>query len=563
MQRIYWMRPRVVVVVASLGLIASAGCKNSDDGNEGAELGTDSGETADGTGDESGDTGDGLSLWEFEPLYGVPNLDDDDQNGKSDWLELVFEEDDEVGTLVIPETAYMPGDSVRLSLSGGLDTFRLWHNGKHVLGSGAAEPLTEYAINGPSGDIELRYEFGDFLKYADLTLERLDADGVVTATATIEAVSSPLMMNHHLQPAEHLWIIQTGDNQAYISDYKDALGDDVTAVPGGPYQNDRWIQDEIEFGYSTAPGGKRFDNVIDSIRNRGLAPFASDFFSGPDWYIGMWGNPPQATTFDAFGNLEASPPVEGYPFGRIYYGREGNNGLNTILGDFLADQVVQEPFQIPTDWLCVGHIDEVSTFIADASSAKGFKLLLADTISAYELFDGLDPSWEMTRYGGSYGYATVGELVADSTLRAHNQDFQTNNLDLTRARFKQELGLTDADIIEIPTIFERVGGCGGRAAALTPGAVNLIVATVDGNGETILAVPDPFARPGNLGPADDPVAQDFVQRMPAGVSVAFIDNWYSYHMLLGEVHCGTNVTRTPLEDWTTAGAALLGLEGGN
>src|SRR5690606_41792009 len=49
-------------------------------------------------------------------------------------------------------------------------------------------------------------------------------------------------------------------------------------------------------------------------------------------------------------------------------------------------------------------------------------------------------------------------------------------------------------------------------------------------------------------PEDDPLAQDFVNRMPEGITVAFIDDWYSYHLLDGEVHCGTNVTRTPLEE---------------
>jgi hypothetical protein len=98
--------------------------------------------------------------------------------------------------------------------------------------------------------------------------------------------------------------------------------------------------------------------------------------------------------------------------------------------------------------------------------------------------------------------------------------------------------------------------------ALTPGTVNLIVANRDGQAP-ILMVPDPFFRADSMGPEDDPVAQDFVNRMPAGLEVAFVDDWYSYHLLDGEVHCGTNVTRTPLEDWTIAGASLLGLEGGN
>ncbi len=561
MQRDAWRRPTVVVCVVGLGLVFGQGCKGDDPATDSAGAEdldeTDDGETDNGDGD-SEDPG----AWEFGPLYAAPNMDDDDQSGKRDWLELVFPGDDEVGSLVIPASAYQPGDSVRLSLAGDLETVRFWHEGDHVLGHGNGDPLTGYTIAAPSGDIALNYEFGGFYSVAELTLERLDADGNVAASATIEAVSSPLIMNHHLQPAEHLWIVQTNDNQQFVADYEAALGDDVTPVPGAPYQFDRWIQDEIEFGYATNPAGDRLDLVIDSIRDRGLDDFPEDLFSVPNWYIGTWGNPINATTFDSFGNLDASPPVAGYPFGRIYYGLEGNAGLDSVLAEFLAAQTLQAPFVLDTAWLCVGHVDEFSTFIPDPSSAKGFKLLLSDVSEAYALFESLPSNWGLGRYDSAYGYATVGELLADAGLRALNEDLQVNELDPLRQRFEDELGLTDEDIIEIPSIFEQPNFCGGYVVTLTPGTVNLVVANLEGKG-TVLAVPDPFARPESLGPEDDPLAQDFVDRMPEGTTVAFIDNWYSYHLLDGEVHCGTNVTRTPLEDWTTAGAAMLGLEGAN
>ncbi|HVH99797.1 MAG TPA: protein-arginine deiminase family protein [Enhygromyxa sp.] len=558
MQRDTWIRPTVVVCVASLGLFSGQGCKG-DDGNESAEsVGDGDGETGDGDGDGDGDVG----AWEFGPIYAAPNLDDDDGDGKQDWLQVVFDGDDEVGTLVIPAAAYAPGETIRFTLAGELVGIRFWHEGNHVLGSGVGEPLSSYEISDPSGDIELPYEFGEFYNAATLTLERVGANGDVLASATVEAVSSPLIMNHHLQPAEHLWIVQTNDNQEFVADYQAVLGDDVSLVPGAPYQHDRWIQDEVEFGFSTGPGGVRVDTVIDSIRDRGLDNYAEDYFSDPNWHVGVWGNPINATTFDSFGNLDAAPPTDGFPFGRIYYGREGNEGMDLVLADFLDTQTLQAPFPVDTAWLCVGHVDEFSSFVPDPSSPKGFKMLLSDTTAAYDLLESLDPSWELGRYQEAYGFATVGDLLADTALRSLNEDLQANELDPLRERFKTELGLTDDDIIDIPTVFELLDFCGNYVVALTPGTVNLIVANIDGQ-TPILAVPDPFARPENLGPEDDPIAQDFVNRMPDGLEVAFIDDWYSYHLLDGEVHCGTNVTRTPLEDWTTAGASLLGLEGGN
>jgi hypothetical protein len=560
----WWRRPLVVVGVAGLGL-TSAGCKDDDGG--GNDDATEAGD-GDGDGDGDGETGtaegdgDALEAWSFGPIYAAANLDDDDGNGQRDWLQAEFSGDDELGQLLIPANTYAPGDRIRLSLAGDVAGIRFWYEGAHVLGHGPADPLLSYEIVAPTGDLTLGYEFGAYLAYADLTLERLDGDGNVRDTTTLEAVSSPLIMNHHLQPAEHLWIIQTSDNQAYVSDYAQALGDDVTAVPGAPYQMDRWIQDEIEFAYSTTPSsGLRLDTVIDSIRDRGLDKLPEDLFSIPGWNVQTWGNPINATTFDSFGNLEASPPVPGYPFGRIYYGRIGNNGLDQVLGEFLASQTIQAPFELDTDWLCVGHVDEFSTFIPDPSAPRGFRLGFSDTVSGYALIDGLDPTWSLGRFASGHGYATIGAMVNDNALRALNQDIQANELDPLRERFKAELGLTEDEIIDIPAIFEEVSGCGGRVVSLIPGTVNLIVANLPG--KTVLAVPDPFARGNGLGPADDPVAQDFEARMPEGVEVAWIDNWYSYHLQLGEVHCGTNVTRTPLEDWTTAGADLLGLQGAN
>lgn len=561
MQRTPWMRPGVAVTVASLGMLVATGCpKGTDDGGESAdEIGdNDNGETA----DESGDTGN-PGAFEFGAVYGAPNQDDDDGNGSRDWLQPVFPEDDDLYALDFPSEltdSFGDGESIRATISGDVDGMRVWHAGAHVLGSGAADPLLTYEFTPAGGGDSMTIEFGDFLQVGSLTLERLAADGSVTDMDTVELVSSPLIMNHHLQKAEHLWIVQTNDNAPFVQGFQAVLGDDVTLVPGGQYQQDRWIQDEIEFSYSTDPAGGRMDTVIDSIRDRGLDNFPEDYFSIPDWYVGTWGNSINATTFDAFGNLDNSPPVDGYPFGRIYYGLVGNTGLDSALAGFLDEQTLQEPFPVDSVWLCVGHVDEFSSFVPDPSSEKGFKMLLANSAAAYEIFDNADPSWGLGRYESAYGYATVGDLVGDAGMRALNEDIQANELDPLRETFKAELGLTDDDIIDIPTVFYAPDFCGGFNVALTPGTVNLIVANIEGQGD-ILMVPDPFARPDGVGADQDPIAQDFEARMPEGLSVAWIDDWYSYHLLDGEVHCGTNVTRTPIADWTTDGAPLLGLEG--
>ncbi|NXD31470.1 PADI1 deiminase, partial [Spelaeornis formosus] len=89
-------------------------------------------------------------------------------------------------------------------------------------------------------------------------------------------------------------------------------------------RGDRWIQDELEFGYVEAPH-KTFPVVFDSPRNRGLKDFAFKKILGPDFgYVTR--EPPgnSVTSLDSFGNLDVSPPVtvrgKEYPLGRILIG---------------------------------------------------------------------------------------------------------------------------------------------------------------------------------------------------------------------------------------------------
>nr|XP_009926701.1 PREDICTED: protein-arginine deiminase type-1-like [Haliaeetus albicilla] len=89
-------------------------------------------------------------------------------------------------------------------------------------------------------------------------------------------------------------------------------------------RSDRWIQDELEFGYVQAPH-KTFPVVFDSPRNRGLKDFAFKKILGPDFgYVTR--EPPGRviSSLDSFGNLDVSPPVtvrgKEYPLGRILIG---------------------------------------------------------------------------------------------------------------------------------------------------------------------------------------------------------------------------------------------------
>src|SRR5690606_11540474 len=134
------------------------------------------------------------------------------------------------------------------------------------------------------------------------------------------------ILNHHLQPAEAVWVLGVNDagwnNRALIDVLSGVLGDALHVLESRPYRGDVGVQDEPEFGTFTTPG-RREDLVLDSIRNRGLDAFPKDLM-GPDHGAVTIGERRRGRSVDSFGNLEVTPPVTvggvHYPFGRVYYG---------------------------------------------------------------------------------------------------------------------------------------------------------------------------------------------------------------------------------------------------
>ncbi len=521
------------------------------------DLGSATGSVGDSSGDIEGTTSDeaaGSSTGEEEaprwmpsPVQGLANLDDDDGSGRRDWLEYPFEADNDIAWLALPD--HDPSTVVTLTLSGDTAFVRLWSDETTMLMGTGETTITEHTTTLGELPSALRVEFGDYK--VDASLHVLLAPPEETPyVVELSLRSAPFVLNHHLQPAEDVWVVSTAiagyNNQSMVRAYRDALGDKFHAVDIFDYYADVWIQDEFQYATSLAADGTRLDTVIDSIRNRELDPFAEDTFGRlPNWVIGTWGNPNSATSYDSFGNLEVSPPVtvEGvhYPFGRIYFGLVGTEGISGQLAAQLREQGVQAPFQLDTTWLCVGHVDEFVSFVPDESSPKGFRMLYADTRAGYALLDAL-PNADLPRYRDTHGYASVAQIRDDTALRAYNASMQADYLDANLEVLRRELGLDEADIVRMPSLFERLTDCGGYAAALVPGMVNLIVAD-DAAGQTHLFIPDPFMRSGATGP--DTFIDAFSQRLPVELEPHYVDDWDVYHRGTGEVHCGTNETRTP------------------
>ncbi len=495
----------------------------------------------------------------FRGVVGVPNIDDDNENEDADWRDFDVREDDDLATFFIPAEVgrkVRNNRLLRLRMLSGESEVRVWQSGNLVLGEndGDDAPL-EMEIERVDSDIRFGVEFRDFLSRATLELAFIKPNGDSIDSVQFEALASPLVMNHHLQPAEQVMAVEVRysdyNNEALVEGYEEALGDDFLAIDGFDYGGDVWIQDEIEFA-TMSSGTSRIDVVIDSIRDRGLDDVPEDLFEDPEFLVRTWGEG-WATSQDSFGNLEATPPVtvDGvhYPFGKVYWGQAGGE-LNLVpdLQDMFKDQNVQAPFELDTSWLCVGHVDEFMSWIPDPAAPKGWWLVYTDIPGAWDVLDAMDPNTELPLFSAGKGIDNVGEIVEDTALRNLNQDLWDDYLEPNLEILRREAGVTDEDILWLPGLFETTSGCGGTTAAMFPGMANLIVANFAGQ-PTKIFLADPFLRADAGDQDSDEMIEAVRELWPQDQELYFLDDFWVYHMGLGEVHCGSNVVRTPVTEW--------------
>jgi len=109
-------------------------------------------------------------------------------------------------------------------------------------------------------------------------------------------------------------------------------------------------------------------------------------------------------------------------------------------------------------------------------------------------------------------------------------------LDSIKAQFKSECGLADTDFIELPILFMDLTAP-PLADALTAGIVNMLVVN------KTCVVPKAF---GPVVGGVDLFRKEVETKLgKLGLNVRIVDDWYEYHVQLGEIHCGTNTLRTP------------------
>ncbi|KAM9035846.1 protein-arginine deiminase type-1-like isoform 2-T2 [Sarcophilus harrisii] len=401
----------------------------------------------------------------------------------------------------------------------------------------------------------LAFPDADFFGLVSFDITLMDTDGLLETpifTDTVVFRVAPWIMTPNTQTPLDVYVCSLVERESFQAEFLDAMTYltlkakcQLIICPLVDNRNDRWIQDELEFGYIEAPH-KAFPVVFDSPRNRGLKEFPFKRILGPDFgYVTREPAHGGVSSLDSFGNLDVSPPVtvqgKEYPLGRILIGssfpKSGGRRMAKVVRNFLYAQKVQSPVELYSDWLSVGHVDEFLSFVP-APGPKGFRLLLASPDACFKLFqekkdEGYGTATQFEGLKRRKKKITIDEMLNDRSLRSDNR-YAQKCIDWNREVLKRELGLSESDIVDIPQLFKLSDS---YAEAFFPDMVNMIVLG------KFLGIPKPFGPIINGRCCLEQKVQDLLQ--PLGLKCTFIDDYQSYHVLMGEIHCGTNVRRKP------------------
>jgi len=380
-----------------------------------------------------------------------------------------------------------------------------------------------------------------------------DAGGAIQGHDEVRLRVAPFVLHSNLSKAERVFVVSKSNTQSFIGALQApvAAGGGVLGLIDGIVQHptyDIWVQDAMEFGYSSMPsrlGPRSIPSVLRAPRGMALDGWTHEHALGPNFgYVAKGSKRNNVGWIDWFGNLDCTPPLPGWPLGRIYTGYQGALTIHPDVLALLDAQRVQGPvLQIDTGWLLIGHVDEEICFVPSKVGSP-YRMLVPSTVMTISILQGLAAAGkgQLAVFQGKSSQTTVQGLLGNTSLINYNVGLQTR-IDLVRQQMISALTIAPADVIEVPALFSPYNAA-QQAVGLMPNMVNSLVV-----GDRLISA-NPF------GPVDggvDQFAQPLVQALaPLGLQVDFVDNWYPYHEWLGEVHCGTNAVRIPSDTlwWT-------------
>ncbi|BCS24489.1 protein-arginine deiminase domain-containing protein [Aspergillus puulaauensis] len=397
---------------------------------------------------------------------------------------------------------------------------------------------------------------------------------------------APVLTHHHLQKVDTL-ISVAGESDAqrrFLSDLNDGRREAGIQTPtlllNGTENEDIWAQDFLEPAYASMPGpdgpisirivlrsaqstrvaGRQ---VFHSLRGEGIGGFQP----GPGF---------GHEEINSFGNVETTPPYTSksgvvYKSGRIITGKHFNQLPADSMLTFLNSQKVQEPLILETGWLLVGHVDEFVQFLP-FDNERGWTIGIADTIAAMKLLQDASKSGHGDVHAISFnrtsdavdeGLAdpedlelTIDDLLANKTFQQVNK-YAQRHIDANLGILLSEVDLPLEQVIRVPTLFKtsnfnfppnHLPPHTGPVLAGEFQLVSFLPATVNG-----VVLGKHYVSPKPWGPVvegDDIMAKASRQAYArANMSISFVDDYLSHHVVGGEVHCGSNTLREADVTW--------------
>ena len=371
---------------------------------------------------------------------------------------------------------------------------------------------------------------------------------------------------------------------------------------------DRWAQDFVEPAYvsMTGPGGQR---QVMRVMLRSAQPdrdAGRELFErvrGRDVGVVQVTDPaePDDWSLNSMGNLETIPPYahggRSFPAGRIIMGERKDSGArpSKVMRTLLTSQGLQDPLLLDTSWLSVGHVDEFVQFLP-ADTPRGWRIGVADPQAGLRLLrdakrDGHGNTKMFSVPGRSDTPApkeTIDKALASRHLVADNE-MAARRIAANLEILKRETGVTDEEIVRVPALYTRGSqalsaegqeipvprltrmgagsalvdgledhgqqkGLAGNPAPRAAAAATVTTgAYVPGAVNGLLLGRDRYLAPRQWGPVVN--GKDiFTEAVTAvyqrvGLKVSYLDDWYTYHLGMGEVHCGTNTLRDATAAW--------------
>jgi protein-arginine deiminase len=373
---------------------------------------------------------------------------------------------------------------------------------------------------------------------------------------------------------------------------------------------DIWAQDFVEPAYlnMTGPDGRQrtMRVMLRSAQDREAGRELFEKMRGPNiGVVQAKGRDMQGwETLNSYGNLETIPPHtnngRSFPAGRIIMGeRKDGSGIRPSkeIRTLLKSQGLQDPLLLDTSWLHVGHVDEFVQFLP-ADTPLGWRIGIADPEAGLKILrDAQRDGNGSTKMFSVPGFdemlppeETIDQALASRHLVKDNEMAAAKiaaNLEI----LKRETGATEADVVRVPALYTRGidsgdgdtstptlrrlgGGTDPEAAekygqqrllgrdgtptedlapaAPEPGTVQTS-AYVPGAVNGILLSRDRYLAPRQWGPVvggkDIFTEAVTAAYTTAGMKVSYVDDFYTYHLGMGDIHCGTNTLRDASAAW--------------